>query len=666
MIKPIDGQELPDKPHSRKRIWFICDCGNKKQITWKNYSTNHTKSCGKCKSNRFSLENLINQKFGKLLLDKNSVPLTYTSKTKVEWICDCGNKKICEIGSVVNGYTKSCGCIKFQSPTKPQIQYEKLLKSYWLSLIPELINENLPNEWSKNSNIRLKFKCRCGNIYKRRFGKFKPNISTCTKCDFINVSALKGKKFGKLTFIDDSNEECHGRTDKKFLFKCDCGNEKMIGLGYVIKGYTSSCSDCNLIDNDELLKSKFGHLSVVSVPDKILKKNSEDYIRCSCTCGNTIDVRLHDVLRSHTKSCGRCYELGSKWWENKNSPIFSDTKIYENKYSLNYLTNYFSGSYLTPLEGCSSSNKYIKLKCKLCGNEFNSKLSWIWYAKIVSCGCIGVSNISYANLEISKTIEDLGIKCLYGKNEFKIDKYRYDVKANNLIIEHNGLRYHKDDTNDFIKYKLAKKDGYDYLMIYEDEWIKKKNIFMNIIKNKLNLNKPMKLRPQQCLIKLISNDEISDLYEKYHYIGKCISSYNIGVFYKDTLVAGMSLRNPVRQNSGNHEISRMVSNFDYKIYGLWSYLLDWTKNNKIISGKLITFSDNRLSDGNVYQKMGFTKEKEIKPDYYWYSNKKRIHKSTLRKTESEKLTGKTESELRNEQGYSKIYDVGKIKWSICI
>jgi hypothetical protein len=64
--------------------------------------------------------------------------------------------------------------------------------------------------------------------------------------------------------------------------------------------------------------------------------------------------------------------------------------------------------------------------------------------------------------------------------------------------------------------------------------------------------------------------------------------------------------------------------------------------------------------------MGFTIERHVKPDYYWCKDGKRYHKSALRKTKEEKQTGLTEYQLRESQGYHRIYDLGKIKWSMHI
>jgi hypothetical protein len=52
----------------------------------------------------------------------------------------------------------------------------------------------------------------------------------------------------------------------------------------------------------------------------------------------------------------------------------------------------------------------------------------------------------------------------------------------------------------------------------------------------------------------------------------------------------------------------------------------------------------------------------VDPDYYWCKGQRRFHKSGLRKTEEEKLSGKIEAELREAQGYRKIWDLGKKRW----
>ncbi len=77
---------------------------------------------------------------------------------------------------------------------------------------------------------------------------------------------------------------------------------------------------------------------------------------------------------------------------------------------------------------------------------------------------------------------------------------------------------------------------------------------------------------------------------------------------------------------------------------------------------IVSFSENRLFNGSVYEKIGFRHDGDIRPDYCWTNGYKRFHKSGLRKKGSEKGSGLTERELREAQGLRKIWDLGKKRW----
>ena len=97
---------------------------------------------------------------------------------------------------------------------------------------------------------------------------------------------------------------------------------------------------------------------------------------------------------------------------------------------------------------------------------------------------------------------------------------------------------------------------------------------------------------------------------------------------------------------------------------LLKYLED-TLNPSIVE----TFSDNGVSDGGLYNNLGFKHIKDISPDYsYVYHGGRRIHKFNMRKKNFEKDLNLyynpnfTESELAEVNGLYKIWDYGKVKW----
>ncbi|MDP1712209.1 MAG: LAGLIDADG family homing endonuclease [Candidatus Nanopelagicaceae bacterium] len=203
---------------------------------------------------------------------------------------------------------------------------------------------------------------------------------------------------------------------------------------------------------------------------------------------------------------------------------------------------------------------------------------------------------------------------------------------------------------------------HQFVLIYSDEWSNKRVIFEKIITHRLKANFPkFKMRPSACNVRLIDGESACRFYEANHYQGYVPCAYHLGTVYKEAVVACMSLRKPVRQNSGDWEIARMACDFDYRIHGLWSYLLSNINDFVPIKGLMVTFADKRLMRGVVYERMGMHKSKAVKSDYFWVLDGKRNHKSALRKPVG---CSSTETVLRESQGYRKIYDIGKTKFQI--
>lgn len=60
-------------------------------------------------------KNLVGVRFGRLVVEKPDVTRGY-------WLaeCDCGNKKVVRGASLMNGNTKSCGCLTANNPGRPK------------------------------------------------------------------------------------------------------------------------------------------------------------------------------------------------------------------------------------------------------------------------------------------------------------------------------------------------------------------------------------------------------------------------------------------------------------------------------------------------------------------------------------------------------------------
>jgi hypothetical protein len=84
--------------------------------------------------------------------------------------------------------------------------------------------------------------------------------------------------------------------------------------------------------------------------------------------------------------------------------------------------------------------------------------------------------------------------------------------------------------------------------------------------------------------------------------------------------------------------------------------------NADIKETVISYSDNRWSEGDIYPRLNFKLDRSLKPDYFYISNKGVFSKQSLKKNEEERESKKSEHEIRLEQGYLRVYDCGKKRW----
>ena len=89
----------------------------------------------------------------------------------------------------------------------------------------------------------------------------------------------------------------------------------------------------------------------------------------------------------------------------------------------------------------------------------------------------------------------------------------------------------------------------------------------------------------------------------------------------------------------------------------------WAKINGY--DEILSWSDNRWSEGNVYEALGYSLIKEIAPDYFYFGNNNKTYsKQSCQKKDLLKkgAVGNTESEMAQSLGYDRIYDCGKKTW----
>lgn len=114
---------ISPKGYRKSRYSCQCDCGNQKVVTRNALVSHYTVSCG-CwneeKRHRPSSQrkDLMGQRFGRLVaLERGPNIIVKSCEQKSTWICrcDCGNVVQIRQRDLLNGKTRSCGCLVSKS-----------------------------------------------------------------------------------------------------------------------------------------------------------------------------------------------------------------------------------------------------------------------------------------------------------------------------------------------------------------------------------------------------------------------------------------------------------------------------------------------------------------------------------------------------------------------
>jgi len=252
----------------------------------------------------------------------------------------------------------------------------------------------------------------------------------------------------------------------------------------------------------------------------------------------------------------------------------------------------------------------------------------------------------------------------------EIDLYNEDLK---LGIEYCGLYWHTEDSKQkrdrnyhADKLKKLKEQGVRLITIFEDEWVYRKQQVKNFLCAVLRVHQTT-IFARKCEVREIPVKEAKSFFEQYHIQGKNdLGMYFAGLYYQEELVATMSFGRHHR-NSTQMTLDRFAVKTGIHLPGgaskLFKFLLNLTGVSRIIS-----WSDNRWSDGNVYRQLGFTLESALPPDYSYVDfshNCRRVSKQSQRKSKTGCPAHITEKEFNKFKDLHRIWDCGKLRWLFC-
>ena len=463
----------------------------------------------------------------------------------------------------------------------------------------------------------------------------RPNCITCSnEIKFRNRFDKPYGEFCSLKCINENKTEMLTRQKKTF-------NEK-----YGINFYPEHKDF--LIKRDKTKKDRYGDINY----NNLEKSKKTKMVRY----GDENFVNVEKAKNTCIKKYG--------------SDNYSKSKFFQNQISNTFRLLYPDINIL------EINDRDLIILCNECKEQYNITKQLLYerykrgYKCCTHCNPIGNTSRSGHESEISKILENLNIEHECSNRKIISKELDIYIPNSNLAIEINGVYWHNEL---FVssKYHLEKTNkcndkNIHLIHLFEDEWLYKKDIVLSIIKNSLKLNKQM-IYARKCVIKEVSSNTSKEFLEKNHIQGNVNSKIRIGLFYNNEMVSLMTFskgRIIMGGKKDEWELTRFCNLLDTNVIGaankLFQYFLKTYHPEKVIS-----YSDIRLFKGEMYEKLGFTKISQSKPNYWYVINGMRYHRFNFRKSILLKQgydKDKTERDIMFDRKIYRIYDCGNIKW----
>lgn len=321
-----------------------------------------------------------------------------------------------------------------------------------------------------------------------------------------------------------------------------------------------------------------------------------------------------------------------------------------------------------------SDKKAATLKCHKCGGIFSRRLDNGRYHEIYCYHCEKEGGVSRAEKQLREDIQSFyngkiifnDRKILNGK---ELDIY---IPEKKLAIELNGVLWHSFGTTwpnnteleksekqkHYNKYKECELLGIQLLQFTDIDYYSKRNIVLNIIKSKLGIYSN-RIYARNCEIKIVPKKDKIEFCNNYHIQGDGRSQFDYGLYFNNELISLMSFgKRKITGGNPDIEIIRYCTKTDTIVVGGASKLLNhFIADNNCKTLK--TYSDNSISTGDVYKKLGFKLLRETKWNYWYIDTNNRdklLHRSNFMRHKLN--TTLTEKEEMYNRGYRRYYDAG--------
>ena len=480
----------------------------------------------------------------------------------------------------------------------------------------------------------------------------------CPRC-------ARNKKLTIIEFIETANKKHDNRydyskaeysnIDTKIYIICTKHGEFLQTPYEHLKGHGCLMCGNNSISQNEFIdyaKRKYGNLYDYSLVDY---KNKKSPVIIIC--------KIHgQFLQTPSKhlsigSCG-CYKCVIDSRKNTTFGfVQSAVVVHGNKYD--YSTTDYNGAFARIEIICYKHGRFIQRANDHLNNHGCPKCQ-----TIISSGHRRLLELLPNELEIVINVRNI-------MPPYEIDIW---IPKYKLAIEYHGYYWHGINNRTiinrtrlrmkhYLKADSANLCGIKLLQIYDYELETKINLIQSMIMNKLGLSKRVFAR--DCKIQF---DCHSEFYNNNHIQGHREAAHHISLVYDGIIVAAMSFS---IHKEYDFEIIRFCCKSGINVVGGFSRCLK-SFCRKFNLRSIISFSDRRYSNGNVYAANGFIKIGTSKPNYKYIKNGIVLSRNKCQKNRLSTLLGSLYNEQLSESdnmitnGYTQLFDAGHDKWLFII
>jgi hypothetical protein len=340
--------------------------------------------------------------------------------------------------------------------------------------------------------------------------------------------------------------------------------------------------------------------------------------------------------------------------------------------------------------GLDNIKDHHPIECS-CGKVFFPSLYDIMRRGQTSCGCVNIKTQLELATYVKSLVGNLEVvvddKTILGSRKPGYPPQHLDIYIpdRKLAIEYCGLRWHGQDIRPEhaterhrYKFQKAASKGVQLITIFEDEWLTGRHKVKARLKALFRVNDES-IGARKCDIVSLERGVAKQFMEDHH-IFNSIDGTHYGLKYNGRLVASITVRPPggdrVPKGSVKErtlDIVRFCVAGDISIPGGFSRLLGHIKKEHPGVDTYITYSDNRWSEGELYQSVGFVKDREAAPSYTYFklgSSGPRFHKTRFRRSRLARdwpndihlLEKMSEWQFMRDHGYDRIWDCGHVRW----